>query len=179
MYHNKVDPKKLNFNLSKFYEDLQRVQSSLGKTQNRKISNSPAYKENNQKLEEKTKALNAYKKELNRKELTKTRINLDMPYEKLKYTQKQMRNNEQVSEIRFSEHSSHMENDHYESIKSRLSYLARDQAKERNSHKKNITDKVYFSSKASNQEDRSEKNYFNLEKTMETPFNEILQPEEV
>ncbi len=71
--------RKSSFNLDRFYQDLQRVESSLGRGDSRKTANSPLVKELPQR-EDKTKPFAAFKRDLNRKELAKTRINLDMPY---------------------------------------------------------------------------------------------------
>ena len=70
--------RKSSFNLDRFYQDLQRVESSLGRSDVRKTVNSPLVKE--AVREEKPKPLAIFKRELSRKELAKTKINLDMPY---------------------------------------------------------------------------------------------------
>ena len=91
--------RKSSFNLDRFYQDLQRVESSLGKTDFRKTVNSPLVKEANR---EEKKPLAAFKKELNRKELAKTKINLDIPHEQFRVNRPEHKQDSK-SNYRFSE----------------------------------------------------------------------------
>lgn len=89
--------RKSSFNLDRFYQELQRAESSLGKPEARRTLNSPLVKD--AVREEKSKPLAAFKKELKSKELAKTKINLDLPYEQLRHTPTHVTSNYRFSEL--------------------------------------------------------------------------------
>lgn len=108
--------RKSSFNLDRFYQDLQRVESSLGRGDTRKTANSPLPKEQPLR-EDRSKPLAAFKRDLPRKELAKTKINLDMPYEHLKHAPLP-REDPKPSHYRFSELSGESrEGDAYSNVR--------------------------------------------------------------
>lgn len=64
MSQGRADSRNVSFNLDRFYQDLQRVESSLGKGESRKTSNPSRHEPT---IEEKSKALSTFKKELHKK----------------------------------------------------------------------------------------------------------------
>jgi hypothetical protein len=111
--------RKSSFNLDRFYEGLQRVESSLGKTDFRKTVNSPLVKETVR--EDKARPLAVFKRELNRKELAKTKINLDLPYDQIRPARQDHRQDPKPTNYRFSELSAESrETDPYSNVRQRL-----------------------------------------------------------
>ena len=170
MTHARPDARNASFNLDRFYQDLQRVESSLGKDGARKTFN-PVRHEPSQA--EKAKALGSFKKELHKKELAKTKINLDAPYDHPKPSKQEA---SEKGQYRFSELSNHEEKEvsAYDHIREKLQRWKKEESviekvEERNFALSNINSKVQKS-------EADESNYYDfLEKTMETPLHE--QPE--
>jgi hypothetical protein len=121
--------RKSSFNLDRFYQDLQRVESSLGRGDPRKTANSPLLKEPPPR-DDRSKPLAAFKRDLNRKELAKTKINLDLPYEHLKHVPPP-REDTKPSHYRLSELSGESrEGDAYSNVRQRLMCWRREEGVE-------------------------------------------------
>lgn len=81
----RADSRKNCFDLNQFYDNLSRIESSLGKAPTRPLT--PSHSKNNNprpKEDEPHNHLAAFKKELHAKTLTKAKIKLDQPYERLR-----------------------------------------------------------------------------------------------
>lgn len=116
--------RKSSFNLDSFYQELKRADSL--KQDFRKTANSPLVKE--LAKEDKSKPLAAFKKELNRKELAKTKINLDQPYEQFRVNRPNKDHSQLTNNYRFSELSGESrENDPYSNVRERLQRWRREE----------------------------------------------------
>ena len=80
MYRTTIDRNKWSLEKEKFYKDLRKVESSLGRGEQRRSNSGLLSKPESRMSHE--RPIDTFKKELNRKELTKTKIKLDAPYEK-------------------------------------------------------------------------------------------------
>ena len=74
MYRTTIDRNKWSLEKEKFYKDLRKVESSLGRGEQRRSNSGLLSKPESRMSHE--RPIDTFKKELNRKELTKTKIKL-------------------------------------------------------------------------------------------------------
>lgn len=85
MHQGRRETRTDNFDIGRFYENLHRIENSLGKTAPRNTASSlnkqPIHKPAE---DDRIQNWNNFKRDLNNKNLTKAKIKLEQPYEKIK-----------------------------------------------------------------------------------------------
>lgn len=85
MHQGRRETRTDNFDIGRFYENLHRIENSLGKTAPRNtvssLNKQPIHKPAE---DDRIQNWNNFKRDLNNKNLTKAKIKLEQPYEKIK-----------------------------------------------------------------------------------------------